>query len=248
MSNTKNVVISGASGDIGSAVARQLAAEGYHLLLHYFRNEARAEALKQTLEDQGARVTLCQADLRSSAGAQKLLEAKREVFGQSLSGLVNVTGTSYNGLIQDTTDEVWREVMASNLDAVFYSCRAFAGDLIGQKSGSIINISSMWGLAGAAMESAYSAAKAGVIGLTQALARELGPSGIRANVIAPGVIEGRMNNHYGQAALDSLAEETSLGRLGQPEEIAGIVSFLLSPQSSYVTGQVLLADGGFLNR
>lgn len=245
---TKRAVITGASGDIGEAIARQLAGEGFQLLLHYFNNEEKAVKLAASLRADGATVFLCRADLRSSAGASALREAKETAFGQNLSALVNVAGTAHFELCQDISDEAWREVMASNLDNIFFCCRAFIPDFLHQKSGAIVNVSSMWGMAGAAMESAYSAAKAGVIGFTKALARELGPSGIRANVVAPGVIAGRMNAMHDSAALAELAAVSSLGRLGTPADIAGIVSFLLSPASSYMTGQVLLADGGFLDR
>lgn len=243
---TKTVVITGASGDIGMALAKRLAREPYNLVLQYFRGGEKAASLASELEKTGASFALCRADLREPSGAAALLRAKREAFGEGLYGLVNVAGGSYFGLCQDISDEAWREVMALNLDSVFYCCRAFIGELLADHHGSIVNVSSMWGVSGAAMEAAYSAAKAGVIGLTKALAAELGPSGIRVNAVAPGVIEGRMNEALGEEVLRELADNASLGRLGKASEIAEVIAFLLSEGASYVTGQVLLADGGFL--
>lgn len=246
--NKPVAVITGASGDIGRAVARQLAADGYRLLLHYYSSEARAYDLRAELVSQNYAVEVCRADLRTSTGARVLAECKNRVFGPGIGCLVNVAGHSHYGLLQDTSDEIWREVMAANLDSAFYCCRAFLPDFVAEKAGSIVNISSIWGVSGASLEAAYSTAKAGLIGLTKALARELGPSGIRVNCIAPGVIEGRMNEVHDEATLAELASQTALERLGKPEEIASLVSVLVSEKSSYLTGQVLVADGGFLNR
>lgn len=247
MSKQKIIVITGASGDIGGAAARRLARPGRALLLQYFQHEERAGELAEELGASGAEIALCRADLRTSEGAEKLREAKLKYYGEGLYALINAAGCSHFALLQSITDSSWREVMAVNLDSVFYSCRAFVPDLLHDMNGSVVNVSSMWGLSGSAMEAAYSAAKAGVIGLTKALAKELGPSGIRVNAVAPGVIEGRMNATLGDEVLAELAEETVLERLGRAEEVAEVIAFLAENSSSYMTGQVLLADGGFLS-
>lgn len=242
----KTIVITGASGDIGRALARKLAERPYNLVLQYFHAEERARDLAEELSGKASSILLCRADLRTSAGAEKLREAKQKAFGQELYALVNAVGSSYFDLCQAISDAAWRDVMAVNLDSVFYTCRAFVPDFLKTHEGSIVNVSSMWGISGASLEIAYSAAKAGVIGLTKALARELGPSGIRVNAVAPGVIEGRMNRHLASEVLEELSSETVLGRLGRADEIADVIMFLLEDASSYMTAQVLLADGGFL--
>ncbi len=240
-------VITGASGDIGRAVARKFAEEDWRLLLHYHQSEARAQALQAELQAQGTDVHLVQADLRSASGAAKLIAAKEQFFSAPIACLVNVAGLAHSGLLQDLDDDLWREVMAANVDSTFYVCRAFLPELIRAHQGSIVNVSSIWGVAGASMEVAYSTAKAALHGFTKALAKELGPSGVRVNCVAPGVIDGRMNQAYGKETLEDLAYETPLGRLGKPEEIASLVYVLATDLSSFVTGQVLVADGGFLN-
>ncbi len=243
--HNKTVVITGASGDIGRQAALRLADEGYSLLLHYYKGEERARDLAETIRSKGGNAALCCADLRAPSGAEKLRAAKQKHFGRALYGLVNALGASQFALCQDVSNDAWRDVMAVNLDSVFYSCRAFVPDFLEEKHGSIVNLTSIWGLSGASVESAYSAAKAGVVGLSKALAKELGPSGIRVNAVAPGVIEGRMNEALGKECLEALAEETPLERLGQPSEIAEVIAFLLGDASSFVTGQVITADGGF---
>lgn len=236
----KTALVTGGSRGIGAAVARRLAADGYRVAVNYHFARAQAEALAEELG--GIAV---QADVSDSAQVQKMVDTVLEKFCQ-LDILVCNAGVAWQGLLQDMRDEEWRKVLGTDLDGVFFCCRAVLPHMIGQKSGKIVTMSSMWGQVGASCEAAYSAAKAGVIGLTRALAKEVGPSGISVNCVAPGVIDTEMNQKLGQEALAELAEETPLGRLGTAADIAGCVSFLCSPAADFVTGQVLSANGGLV--
>ena len=236
----KTALVTGGSRGIGAAVARRLAADGYRVAVNYHFARAQAEALAEELG--GIAV---QADVSDSAQVQKMVDTVLEKFCQ-LDILVCNAGVAWQGLLQDMRDEEWRKVLGTDLDGVFFCCRAVLPHMIGQKSGKIVTMSSMWGQVGASCEAAYSAAKAGVIGLTRALAKEVGPSGISVNCVAPGVIDTEMHQKLGQEALAELAEETPLGRLGTAADIAGCVSFLCSPAADFVTGQVLSANGGLV--
>lgn len=236
----KTALVTGGSRGIGAAVARRLAADGYRVAVNYHFARAQAEALAEELG--GIAV---QADVSDSAQVQKMVDTVLEKFCQ-LDILVCNAGVAWQGLLQDMRDEEWRKVLGTDLDGVFFCCRAVLPHMIRQKSGKIVTMSSMWGQVGASCEAAYSAAKAGVIGLTRALAKEVGPSGISVNCVAPGVIDTEMNQKLGQEALAELAEETPLGRLGTAADIAGCVSFLCSPAADFVTGQVLSANGGLV--
>ena len=236
----KTALVTGGSRGIGAAVARRLAADGYRVAVNYHFARAQAESLAEELG--GIAV---QADVSDSAQVQKMVDTVLEKFCQ-LDILVCNAGVAWQGLLQDMRDEEWRKVLGTDLDGVFFCCRAVLPHMIGQKSGKIVTMSSMWGQVGASCEAAYSAAKAVVIGLTRALAKEVGPSGISVNCVAPGVIDTEMNQKLGPEALAELAEETPLGRLGTAADIAGCVSFLCSPAADFVTGQVLSANGGLV--
>ena len=236
----KTALITGASRGIGAAVARRLHADGYTVALNYQRSRAEAEALAADL--QGIALP---ADVSDPAQARALVEAVLKHFGR-LDALVCSAGVAWQGLTQDMGLEEYRRVMGVDLDGTFYCCQAALPPMLHRKEGRIVTLSSMWGQVGGSCEAAYSAAKAGVIGLTRALAKEVGPSGITVNCIAPGVIDTEMNARLSAEDLAALAGETPLGRVGTPEEAAAAITFLASDEASFLTGQVVAPNGGLV--
>ncbi|MDR1464704.1 MAG: 3-oxoacyl-ACP reductase FabG [Oscillospiraceae bacterium] len=237
-------LITGASGAIGAAIARALAAGPGErpLILHACRHPAAAEALARELPGS----LVCTADLTDEAAVDALFRRGEEAFG-GVDILVNNAGVALpQQLMTDTSAVDFDRLFAVNVRAAFLCCRRAAPYMVRQKAGRIVNISSMWGVAGGSCEVAYSAAKAAVIGLTRALARELGPSGVTVNCVAPGVIDTPMNAHLSPEELAALAEQTPMGRLGSPEEVAAAVRFFAEDAAGFCTGQVLGVDGGFL--
>ena len=242
---SKTVLITGASRGIGAAAARAFAAAGYAVAINYCRSREAALRLTEELTAQGCTALPVQADVSDPEQVRRMVDNVLEKFCQ-LDTLICNAGTAWRGLLCDITDEDWCMLRGTDLDGVLYCCRAVYRHMVSRKSGRILTVSSMWGRSGASCEAAYSAAKAGVIGLTQALARELGPSGITVNCVAPGVINPGMNAGLAPADLRALAEETPLGRLGTPRDVAQTLLFLASPEAGFLTGQVLGVDGGFL--
>lgn len=236
----KTALVTGATGAIGSAICRRLARDGVRVAVGYRTDPRTAQSLAGEL---GGLAVYC--DVTDPQSVRAAVDNVLEKFCQ-LDILVCNAGVAWRGLLQDMTPEDWREVMSADLDGVFYCCRAALPGMISQKSGQIITVSSMWGEVGASCEAAYSAAKAGVIGLTKALAKEVGPSGVRVNCVSPGVIESRMNANLEPQDFAALAEDTPLGRIGQPEEVAEAVAFLCSDTAGFITGQVLGVNGGFI--
>ena len=239
----KNVLVTGASGGIGRAIALELARRGWSVALQYRRNQQAAEELEREILRLGGSGKAYQADLTDEAQVEDLFAAAERDLG-FLEGLVNNAGSAWKGLFTDMTLADWRGVMDADLTSVFLCCRRALPSMLRQKRGSIVNVSSMWGQGGASCEVAYSAAKAGVIGLTKALAKEEGPSGVRVNCLAPGVIDTPMNGDLSQEDLDALREETPLERIGTPEETAKAAAFLL--EQEFLTGQVLGLNGGLV--
>lgn len=240
----ENVLITGASGDIGLACARLFAAEGYGVALHYNSNRAPAAALAEEINANGGRAVAVCADLSQPEQAEVLIREVRTVLG-NISVLVNNAGIADIRLFTDTDAGTWRRIISANLDSVYACTYAAAKGMINRKNGSIINISSVWGVYGASCEVAYSASKAGIIGFTKALAKELGPSNIRVNCVAPGVIDTKMNGHLSDDDIASICDQTPLCRMGTSEEVAQAVLFLAGDKSSFITGAVLEVTGGF---
>lgn len=239
----RNVLVTGASGGIGRAIALELARRGWGVALQYRSHPQAAKELEEEILRLGGNAKAYGADLTDESQVDQLFSAAERDFG-FLEGLVNNAGIAWKGLFTDMSLSDWRAVMDADLTSVFLCCRRALPPMIREKRGSIVNVSSMWGEVGASCEAAYSAAKAGVIGLTKALAKEEGPSGIRVNCLTPGVINTPMNGDLSSEDLAALREETPLERIGSPEEAAAAAAFLL--EGEFVTGQVLGVNGGLV--
>ena len=236
----KVVLITGASRGIGAAAARRFAAGGCRVAVNYRHSRERAEALAAEIGGWAVR-----ADVADPAQVQNMVDELLDKFCQ-LDILICNAGVAQQKLFGDLTDADWRRIFAVNVDGTFHAIRAALPHFIHRKAGKILTVSSMWGQVGASCETAYSAAKAAVIGLTKALAKELGPSGITVNCVAPGVIDTEMNQALTPQDLAALAEETPLGRIGTPEEVAEALWYLASDAAGFVTGQVLAPNGGLV--
>lgn len=236
-------VVTGASGGIGSAVALRLARDGYKIAVNYNSDERAALDVVEKIKSIGGQAAAIKADISREEDVLRLFhEAER--LGET-EVLVNNAGVSYIGLLQDMALEDIKKVIGVDLLGAVLCSKEAAKGMVKRKRGCIINVSSMWGEVGASCEAVYSACKAGVIGLTKALAKELGPSGIRVNCVSPGVIDTKMNAGLNEETLKELREETPLERIGAPEDVAEAVAFLASGRASFITGQVLPVNGGF---
>jgi 3-oxoacyl-[acyl-carrier protein] reductase len=230
----KRALVTGASRGIGRAIAEELARAGAHVVVGY--RSGREEAEQLAAEIGGAAV---QADVSSPDDARRLVDEAGDI-----DVLVNNAGLTRDGLLARMSDDDWRTVIETNLSSVFYTCRAVTRPMMKKRGGSIVNISSIVGVHGNWGQTNYGASKAGIIGFTKSLARELGSRNIRANVVAPGYVKTALTDVLPEEATAAMVQQTPLGRVADPEEIAGAVRFLASDQASFITGEVLLVDGG----
>lgn len=236
----KTVVITGSSRGIGAATAKLFAENGFNVCVNYFHSEKAAKELTASLPSAVA----VKADISKKADAVALIEAATETFGH-VDVLVNNAGIALPPqLVTDVSDADYDRVFDINMKGVHNTASAVLPQMVNRKSGNIVNISSLWGVVGGSCETVYTASKAAVIGYTKALAKELGPSGIRVNCVAPGFIRTEMNARFSEEEIASFAEETPLCRVGDPKDVAKAVFFLATDMSDFITGQTLCVDGG----
>jgi 3-oxoacyl-[acyl-carrier protein] reductase len=241
----RTVLITGASRGIGRAIALAFAQEGYNLVLNYHKNEAAALELKEQLKKKHLAVQVFQADVSVRRQVAEMVRQTHELYGR-IDVLVNNAGIAQTKLFTDITERDWNRMFDINIKGMFHCAQEVLPQMIHDRRGRIINISSIWGVVGASCEVHYSAAKAAVIGFTKALAKEVGPSGICVNCVAPGVIKTDMLSGYSEDELEMLREEVPLQRLGTPEDIARAVLYLASEDAGFMTGQVLSPNGGMV--
>nr|WP_330409746.1 3-oxoacyl-ACP reductase FabG [Romboutsia maritimum] len=240
-----SVLVTGASRGIGRAIATLFAENGYNTIINYNKSENEAIDLYNTLKNKGLSVRLFKADVSNRIQVNSMINFCIGEF-ERIDVLINNAGISKNKLFTDISDDDWKEMMDINLNSVFFCTQKSLQYMIEQKSGKIINISSIWGVVGGSCEVHYSTSKAAIIGMTKALSKELGPSNIQVNCIAPGVIQTDMLNNIDEDILESLREETPLMRLGNPNDIAHCALYLASSNSDFITGQVISPNGGMV--
>ncbi|MBR2472293.1 MAG: SDR family oxidoreductase [Clostridia bacterium] len=241
----KTVFITGASRGIGRAAALCFAKNDYNVAICYNKNEAAANEVLAEIKAFGGNAAVFKADVSDMAQVSAAIKNAKKTFG-TIDVLINNAGIAQQKVFSDITEEDWDNMFDINVKGMFNTCKCVLDDMIDKKQGKIINISSIWGIAGASCEVHYSAAKSAVIGFTKALAKELAPSGICVNCVAPGVIKTDMLSSFDDNVLTELAEETPLGRLGTPEDIAETLLFLASDKADFITGQVISPNGGFV--
>ncbi|MBQ9915506.1 MAG: 3-oxoacyl-ACP reductase FabG [Clostridia bacterium] len=241
----KTALITGSSRGIGAACAEYYAKNGYAVMIHYHTHQEEAEKLCQSILSSGGNAAVFQADVADENQAKALVFKTKELFG-SVDVLVNNAGIALNKMFCDTSLSDWNKLLSVNLLGMVHTISAVLPDMVHRKAGHIVNLSSVWGITGASCEVAYSTTKAAVIGLTKSLAKELGPSGIYVNCVAPGVIDTDMNKNLDEESRQALLEETPLEKIGTPEDVAKAVYYLGNEENRFITGQVLSPNGGFL--
>ena len=236
------VIVTGGSRGIGASIVKYLARKGFTVILDYNKSETCAKNVENELKKEGLTVDIFKADVSKKAEAEALIQYALGKYGK-VDVLINNAGVSQTKLFTEITDEDWDNMLNNNLNSAFYCTREVVKCMISNKQGLIINISSIWGLTGGSMEVHYSTAKAGLIGFTKALAKELGPSNIRVNAIAPGIIDTDMNKEYTTKEIENLEKEIPLERIGKTESIAKCVSWLI--EDDYTTGEIISINGGW---
>ena len=238
--NNKVAFITGGAKGIGSAIVKRLIKDGYKVAFTYNNSEEKAKALANEF---GENCKAYKLDITDSNAVKTVVDDVEKDFGE-IHILVNNAGVAEQALFTDITDEMWHRMIETNLSGAFYCSRAVLKYMINRKSGKIINIASIWGETGGSCEVHYSASKSGLIGMTKALAKEVGLSGITVNSVSPGVILTDMTSHFDEETMNALKEETPLNKIGTPEDVAGAVSFLASKDADFITGQNISVNGG----
>lgn len=236
-------IVTGASKGIGREIAKELAQEGIQVIANYNKSEKEAKSLQEELAKKNIKLDIFKADVSKREDAKKLISYALEKYGK-IDILINNAGTSEYKLFTDETDEDWNRVINTNLYSAFIMSQEASYNMIHNKKGCIINISSIWGIVGGALEVLYSISKAGIDGMTKALAKELGPSNIRVNSIAPGMINTKMNSKFTKQEIEEIKEEIPLEKIGEPSDIAKCVKWLV--KDIYTTGQVISINGGWI--
>lgn len=239
----KNIIVTGGSRGIGKCLVENLAKEGHNVILNYNKSKKQAEQVKKSLEEQGLKIEIFKADVSNREEVKRLIKFAIKNMG-NVDVLINNAGIAKLQMFQDVTEETWNEIMDTNLKSVYYTIQEVLPNMINQKSGCIINISSIWGIVGASCEAVYSASKAGMDAITKSLAKELGPSNIRVNSIAPGVINTDMNSSLDEKIKEEIKKETPLEKIGDPIDIYRCAKWLI--EDEFTTGQVISVNGGYV--
>lgn len=238
----KVVVVTGGSKGIGAQIVKTLANENYKVVLNYNNSKEQAEKIQQELLEQGKEIEIIKADVSKREETEKLIQFAINKFNK-IDVLINNAGISQEGLFTDVTEEEWQKIINTNLNSVFYCNQQALKYMIPEQQGCIINISSIWGETGASCEVAYSTTKAAINGMTKALAKEVGPSNIRVNAIAPGIIDTDMNRNLTNEELEQIKEQIPLNKIGKALDIAKCVKWLI--EDEYTTGQIISINGGW---
>ncbi|PZE22390.1 elongation factor P 5-aminopentanone reductase [Paenibacillus xerothermodurans] len=241
----QTVLVTGGSRGIGAAIAERFASVGMNVVIHYLQSHEAANETARTCMQHGAKVLTATADLRSKEQIVRLHE-KLQQHDMVPDILVNNAGIAHYGLLSDVSEEQWDDVMSVNLKGTFLTTQHFMQSMISEKYGRIINVSSIWGISGASCEVIYSTAKGGINAFTKALAKELAPSGVTVNAVAPGAVDTDMMGNFNSAEKEAIEQEIPAGRFAHPNEIASLVYFLALPESGYITGQIISPNGGWL--
>ena len=240
---SKLAIVTGASKGIGREIAKTLAKNEIKVIANYNNSEKEAKELKEELKKEGIEIDIVKADVSTREGTSQLAKYVLEKY-KKIDILINNAGISEYKLFTDETDEDWQRVINTNLYSAFAMSQEVIPSMVHKKEGLIINISSAWGVVGGALEVIYSVSKAGMDGLTKALAKELGPSNIRVNSIAPGMINTKMNSNLNDREIENLKEETPLGKIGEPKDVAKCIKWLI--EDEFTTGQIISINGGWI--